>query len=291
VAPTLAPAPAAPRGPDAWLDEGAALLRQGRSNDALERFERAMEQFRGSGSPPDPRLRDRLIEAHKALALARVAAVPGGEFQRGTAGSSPDASPPHRVTLRPFRIDRHEVSNQEYQLCVLAGACSAAERYSWSGQPKAPVTGVSWYDADAYCRWLGKRLPTEAEWEFAARGGQPGHAYPWGDVIAAGDANFGNRLRGPRTIGSYRPNGYGLFDMAGNVSEWCQDWYRPDYYKSLARVGTAIANPPGPGPGTYKVKRGGSWKQYEPDLRVGSRSFMTPSSRDEGLGFRCAADR
>ncbi|MGH7534168.1 MAG: formylglycine-generating enzyme family protein, partial [Gemmatimonadales bacterium] len=199
-----------------------------------------------------------------------------------------DEKPPHRVSVHAFRIDRYEVTNDDYLVCVEAKVCSAPERHAWSEQPLVPVTGVSWYDADAYCRWRGQRLPLEAEWELAASGGNPGRKYPWGDVISRGDANYGNRNPGPRPVGSYRRNDFGLFDMAGNVSEWCQDWYGPTYYGGVSPEGSVPDNPTGPPGGTHKVKRGGSWKQYAADLRVSARSFMTPSARDEGIGFRCA---
>ena len=126
---------------------------------------------------------------------------------------------------------------------------------------------VSWNDATAYAKWGGKRLPTEAEWEYAARGGLVGKRYSRGDQISPDDANYGGKVGKPRVVGSYPANGYGLYDMAGNVWEWCQDRYGSDYYSN-----SPIKNPPGPGTGYRRVLRGGHWYFDPGTLRVAYRS-------------------
>lgn len=275
---------------DRLVEEGHALLEQQRPDGALERFREALDKYRSALKKQHrPDFFDKLVRTHKSFARARMVPIRSAEFEMGSTDreSGPDEKPAHRVSLGSFRIDRYEVTNEDYMLCVEAKVCSPPERYAWSGQPKLAVTGVSWYDAEAYCKWISQRLPTEAEWEWAASGGNTATRYAWGDRLAPGDANYGNRSEGPRPVGSYRRNEFGLFDVAGNASEWCQDWYDPNYYKGVVR---GARNPSGPASGTHKVKRGGSWKQYDPDLRTKARGFMTPSARDQGIGFRCAGD-
>lgn len=265
--------------------------------------------------------------------------IPGGTFQMGSATGRPDEAPVHEVTIAPFYLDIHEVTNAEFAKFVAAtGYVTEAEQWGWSiaflprtdqpkrvfgaewwaksdgadwqhptgpdssieGQDDVPVVQVSWTDAMAYCEWADKRLPTEAEWEFAARGGAAGKTYPWGDELHPEGKQLHNHWNGVfpvedrgedghtalAPVGSYPPNPYGLYDIAGNVWEWCADWYAPDYYR-----GSETDNPRGPARGTERILRGGSWlcsESYCTGYRVSHRNHTTPDSGLNNTGFRCA---
>jgi len=226
--------------------------------------------------------------------------VPSGQFQMGATGPNAltDEQPAHTVYVSGFYIDRYEISNAEYRRFIIATDRAAprvdapwADAYNWSGSDYPPGTGehpvvlVSWHDAAAYAAWAGKRLPTEAEWEKAARGGMNGKIFPNGDRLELSHANFFKsylRTRKLRPIGSYEPNALGLHDMAGNVWEWCQDWYAEDYYKNAERI-----DPRGPAHGQYKVFRGGGWMNEATFLRCAQRGKNSPDHRSPALGFRC----
>jgi formylglycine-generating enzyme required for sulfatase activity len=212
--------------------------------------------------------------------------VPGGWFLMGTNELDADERPPHRVWIDPFFLDRHEVTAAEFARFARASGYRA--RGNWrtfrgGGDPNLPVAGVTWEDAAAYCRWAGKRLPREAEWERAARGPE-GRSYPYGSRYDRSAANADSL--GSRPVGSYPPNGFGLFDLSGNVAEWCADWYAAGFYSvSPAR------NPRGPAAGDFRVVRGGSWanRDFLPQpSRCDARSFATPHTRSGSLGFRAA---
>jgi|GEM_PF-399846 len=212
--------------------------------------------------------------------------VPSGEFLMGS------GTPVH---LDAFWIDKTEVTNAMYVQCVQAGACNPPRssgsntRTSYYGNPQFdqyPVLYVSWLDANAYCTWAGGRLPTEAEWEKAARG-TDARPYPWGDQDPSGVIGLLNyQAQDTVEVGSFLDgvSPYGALDMAGNVSEWVADWYNPDYYNS-----PPASNPVGPDSGEYRVWRGGSWANISTDLvTTYSRTGNLPTDASGGIGFRCA---
>ena len=236
-----------------------------------------------------------------ATAPEGMALIPAGEFTMGrtkTTSDDPtgmrplilrDDRPPHAVRLDAFYLDRHEVTHAEYARFLEAAGRRAP--YHWldgampDGRGDFPIYNVDWDDATAYCAWNGKRLPTEAEWEKAARGGLDGADYPWGDDKADDSrARFGSS-EGPGPVGKYPPNEYGLFDMAGGVSEWCADWFEREYYEK-----SPAENPPGPAEGQYRIIRGGSWADGPRRVTVFFRNWVRPNQRTPNLGFRCAKD-
>jgi formylglycine-generating enzyme required for sulfatase activity len=219
------------------------------------------------------------------LDLVRITA---GPFTMG-GGDEPDELPRHRVTLSAFSIDRDEVTRSDYAHCVAAGPCKAATgARAGDASSRLPVTGVSWLDADAYCRFAGKRLPTEAEWERAARGSD-GRRYPWGDAPDCARANFGNyngegrcpeNPGRPVEVGRY---GGEIHDLAGNVWEWVADWYEASYYRH-----SPSRNPVGPATGKKRVVKGGACCSMFGLPRASNRLAFPPDYRDDDLGFRCA---
>jgi formylglycine-generating enzyme required for sulfatase activity len=219
--------------------------------------------------------------------------VPAGDFRMGTDEQSIAKSrPQHIVTLDAFWIDQTEVSNAMYAQCLEAGACphpggAANPFFGKSEYADHPVVYVSWDAADAYCRWAGRRLPTEAEWEKAARG-TDGRTYPWGDDPPdERRANFDLNLGAPLPVDRY-PLGaspYGALNMAGNVREWVADWFSESYYKH-----TPLINPHGPAQGEARTLRGGSYLDDARELRIFNRFGHEPFSPGINRGFRCASD-
>jgi formylglycine-generating enzyme required for sulfatase activity len=257
--------------------------------------------------------------------LPELALIPGGEFVMGSAEGEPDERPRHAVDVDEFLRSVRPITNVEYArfvratnqrppaiydlpLVVTAGGRERERVFRATGQPYVwqegepdgdralhPVTLVRWEDAVAYCAWLAAetgrkvRLPTEAEWEKAARAGADGRRYPWGDRIDRNMANFLSdpalkAAHGTSRCGSYPANGYGLYDMSGNVWEWVQDWYAPDFYSTAPKE-----NPTGPPSGQMRVLRGGSW--LVADVRMLSCSYrhkVPPDTYSYGIGFRVA---
>ena len=212
--------------------------------------------------------------------------VPAGEFTMGSDKGDSDERPVHTVYLDAFYIDRTEVTNARYRACVKAEACDAPSNttyYDNADYAQHPVVYVSWNDADAYCRWAGKRLPTEAEWEKAARG-TDGRTYPWGEGIDCDHAQY-DGCAGKTVSVESNPKGaspYGALDMVGNVWEWLADWYNSDYYDQSPR-----SNPRGPNSGEYRVLRGGSWNFQPNDVRGAERGMRHPDEPSPVAGFRC----
>jgi formylglycine-generating enzyme required for sulfatase activity len=211
---------------------------------------------------------------------ALMALVPAGCFQMGAVAGNGDERPVHEVCIdEPFWIDVYEVTNEQY------GSTGCAD---FSPDPRQPRNCVSWEDARAHCEARGGRLPTEAEWEYAARGPDE-LVYPWGDDFNENNAIWGyNSGRHPAEAGS-TPQGVswtGVHDLSGNVWEWVGDWYSETYYATL---GESVVNPQGPGGGTIHVRRGGSFEFDEADaLRASFRAGVTPAFEAVDDGFRCA---
>ncbi|MBV6402586.1 MAG: Hercynine oxygenase [Anaerolineales bacterium] len=231
--------------------------------------------------------------------------VPAGAFSMGS--DSGDEKPIHSVTLDAYYIDKYEVTNAAYKRCVDAGVCdppklsSSYTRDAYYGNPEFdeyPVIYVDWNMANAYCEWRGNRLPTEAEWEKAARG-LDGRTYPWGDAFDGtklnfcdkncsfdwGDKSVDDGYADTSPVGSYESgkSPYGLYDMAGNVWEWVADWYDSSYYSN-----SPSSNPLGPSSGGYRVLRGGSWYNYVNSARASYRSRNGLASVSNLIGFRCS---
>jgi iron(II)-dependent oxidoreductase len=212
--------------------------------------------------------------------------IPAGSFEMGDHSDGLSDAPVHRVELDEFYMDSREVTNGQYG--VFMEQTGHRKPIYWNNtsfnQTNQPVVGVDWNDAVAYAKWAGKRLPTEAEWEYAAHGGLVGKRYPGGDEISHDDANYDRKVGKPRVVGSYPANGYGLYDMAGNVWEWCQDLYGGDYYSN-----SPTKNPPGSDTGKYRVLRGGDWSLNAGSLRVAPRPYRHPHLRNYLIGFRCVS--
>ena len=233
--------------------------------------------------------------------------IPAGSFSMGSERGLSSETPVHSVTIDSFYLDRCLVTNEQYLMFCHAASHPVPIAPKFSGMsdylvdfPDYPVVGVTWQDAEAFARWSGKRLPSEAEWEYASRGGLVDKDFPWGDGLPAGhqanfagqeslvewrEINVGDGFRCTSPVQHYSPNGFGLYDMAGNVWQWCSDWYEEDYYRHAPS-----GNPQGPRTGSVKVLRGGCWFSPAFDLRCSRRirQFGWPGASN--IGFRCAQD-
>jgi len=228
--------------------------------------------------------------------------IPAGWFLMGCDSGQDNEKPVHRVWVDEFLLAACQVTNQDYGR-FLRGTTSLPRLLPppfWSdpafNHPAQPVVGVSWHEAVRYCEWLSAsaggrfRLPTEAEWERAARGGAEGALFPWGDALpqslrAYDDRCAGLWKTGPEPVGGGEPNAYGLYNMCENVHEWCSDWYAPDYYAVSPE-----RNPRGPETGERRSSRGGSWRHHVKMSRCAARSSIPPDFKYADYGFRVACD-
>src|SRR4030042_1747082 len=215
--------------------------------------------------------------------------IPSGEFNMGKNTSNPtDWQPEHKVYIDSFYMYKYEVTNkQDYEYFKetnnpLPEFWGQAQFKCSLEYPDHPVVGVSCFDADKYAKWAGKRLPTEAEWEYASRGGLENKNFPWGDQIDSTKVNYGKRYKTTLKVGTFNPNGFGLFDMSGNVWEWTSDFYGDDYY-----INSPNQNPKGPVIGRFKVIRGGSWHSGAMCVQTYYRNGLSPIWVDFAVGFRC----
>ena len=260
----------------------------------------------GRGSAPDE------LKSRSAMV-----AIKGGPFDQGAMNAEPDEYPPHKVEVSSFVIDKTEVTVGAYGRCVQAHVCRAPslDDDAKEGVTDAhPVVGVSWNDAARYCEWVGKRLPTEAEWEYAARAPRMGK-FPWDgryDATVTNTSGSADGFERTAPVGSFPKgaSGYGLLDMGGNAAEWVADWYDAVYYGKLCGI-TVVEqpkegetakpvgdckvthDPKGPEASTgSKVVRGGSWVSNGDYLvRATSRTSLDPNVSNDAVGFRCAADK
>ena len=210
--------------------------------------------------------------------------IGAGSFTMGADTGAPAERPAHVVWVDAFVIAAAPVTNAEfarYRDAVGAAPAPFADRPGFD-DPRQPVVGLSWDEAVAFATWMHARLPTEAEWERAARGGVEGARYPWGDAPPASDVT---RVAAPPRVGATHANGFGLTDLSGVCHEWCADWYADDYYSV-----SPAKNPPGPATGTRRVSLGGAWRHADPWSAVAHRSSLPPHLKYSDYGLRLARD-
>jgi formylglycine-generating enzyme required for sulfatase activity len=219
--------------------------------------------------------------------------IPEGKFRMGCETGQDNERPVHSVFVDSFWIGAYQVTNSEY--AIFLGATQTPPPPSWNdpnfNHPEQPVVAVSWFEAVKYCEWLsadaGKnyRLPFEAEWEWAARGGVEGKLFPWGDALPQSLPNYVSRWKtGPEPVGRWA-NEFGVFDICENVHEWCGDWFAADYY-----VVSPERNPRGPESGVRRASRGGSWRHHIKVSRCAARSSIPPEFQYADYGFRVACE-
>jgi len=219
--------------------------------------------------------------------------VPAGDFLMGCEQGRDEERPAHRVWVDAFAMAIYQVRNRDFANFMQATGHPAPPNWGQAGfdDPDYPVVSVNWFEAQKYCLWLkgmtGQhyRLPTEAEWERAARGGEEGRLYPWGNDSPPGRSEYqqrwGGEVGGPLPVGRGAPNPYGIYDLCENVHEWCADWYKADYYEQ-----SPDRNPSGPPTGERRASRGGSWRHHIRVSRVAARSSIPPSFQYSDYGFR-----
>jgi len=222
-----------------------------------------------------------------------VVVVPAGDFLMGCEQGRDEERPVHRVWLGAFSMAIYQVRNRDFALFLEATGHAAPPNWREAAfdDPDQPVVSVSWFEAEKYCQWLERltghpyRLPTEAEWERAARGGFEGRLYPWGDEPPQTTPEYrerwGSDVLGPLPVGRAAPNPYGIYDLCENVHEWCVDWHKADYYAQSPQ-----RDPEGPASGERRASRGGSWRHHIKVSRVAARSSIPPTFQYADYGFR-----
>ena len=220
--------------------------------------------------------------------------IPEGWFWMGSEAGQENERPVHRVWVDAFCLAACQVTNSEYARFLDATKSNPPPFWQDShfNHPQQPVVAVSWFEAVRYCEWMttvtGRkyRLPTEAEWERAARGKVDGKLFPWGDDPPQSRPDYDKRWKtGPEPVGGYEPNAFGLYDIGDNVHEWCSDWYQADYYSVSPE-----RNPRGPETGSRRASRGGSWRHHIKVARCSARSSIPPEFQYADYGFRIACD-
>jgi formylglycine-generating enzyme required for sulfatase activity len=223
--------------------------------------------------------------------------IPAGEFLRGSEEGQEIERPTHLVWVDAFEMAIFQVRRRDFALFMEATGHPEPPQWSDSdfNSPDMPVVCVNWLEATKYCRWFSEvtghkyRLPTEAEWERAARGGREGQLYPWGDEAPELRPEYitrwGGEVRGPLPVGRGSANDFGIFDLCENVHEWCADWFQPDYYRV-----SPSRNPQGPNEGARRASRGGSWRHHVKVSRCAARSSIPPELQYADYGFRVVRD-
>lgn len=223
--------------------------------------------------------------------------IPAGEFLMGCEAGQDVERPVHRVWVDEFEMAVFQIRNRDFALFLEATGHPAPPHWDDPdfNHPEQPVVAVSWFEAVKFCDWLSGasgrryRLPTEAEWERAARGGHEGFLYLWGDepphLGPEYQRRWGGEVRGPLPVGGAEPNAFGIYDLCENVHEWCADWFRADYY-----MVSPDRNPTGPPTGTRRASRGGSWRHHVKASRCAARSSIPPEFQYADYGFRVVRD-
>jgi len=256
-------------------------MRERRSNEVAEALTAAPPVGTFAGHPPK----------------VSCVPIPAGEFLMGSEHGQDEERPEHRVWVEGFEMAVFQVRNRDFALFLEATRHPAPPNWNHPdfSHPDQPVVSVSWIEAVKYCDWLSGvtgqkfRLPTEAEWERAARGGREGCQYPWGDASPREWPEYLLRwsgdVRGPLPVGLGTPNAFGLYDTGENVHEWCADWFRADYYARSPH-----RNPQGPATGERRASRGGSWRHQIKVSRCSARSSIPPAFQYADYGFRVVGD-